>query len=482
MKIFIHDNPKEPIKSYNIMLEIGLSYTTFQISRLKNDKIMTSPFRFNIANKMFLALLPLSLLIILISAFALSALNELNEINSSIVKTNIPIAEDTDKMIDSLLAQEHYGRQYAILKTPDMLELFKGRSEEFDQLVAKIQSLPDRKEIPLDQLTALHQEYNSLFLDGFNHLRRPSSSAAKRHDEQIRQKQEELITLIKKISEQSVRDRNEKRVLITKIGEKALHTTAVLCIAGIIIGIGTAVLITRNITGHINQLSIATERISEGKFDQIPRIQNQDEFGELSRAFGEMAKRLKKLEEMYLDASPLTKLPGSLAAENVIKKRLESGLPTAFCFPDIDNFKSFNDKYGYARGNEVIQTTAKIIERAVSEHGTGEDFIGHIGGDDFLIITAAERYKKICSSVVEQFNESIPELYDREDRERGYIEGITRQGQEISFPLITISIAVVTNERREITNHLQVGEIAAELKKYVKSLPGSVYVADRRRS
>jgi len=268
--------------------------------------------------------------------------------------------------------------------------------------------------------------------------------------------------------------------MITIIARKAFQITAVLCIIGIVFGIGTAALITRNITGPINQLRIATQRISEGKFDQLPRIRNQDELGDLSRAFSEMARRLKSLEEMYIDASPLTRLPGSIAAENIIKKRLDTRSSIAFCLLDIDNFKSFNDRYGYARGNEVIQTTAKIIESAIAKHGTDEDFIGHIGGDDFLIVTTPERYENICHSIIEVFDRTVPNFYDPEDRERGYLIGMTRQGQEVSFPIISLSIAVVTNQKRELKSHLEIGEIAAELKNYAKSTPGSTYVVDRR--
>ncbi|MBI2487728.1 MAG: GGDEF domain-containing protein [Deltaproteobacteria bacterium] len=186
------------------------------------------------------------------------------------------------------------------------------------------------------------------------------------------------------------------------------------------------------------------------------------------------------MEEMYLDANPLTQLPGSIATENVIKKRLETGSPMAFCFVDIDNFKSLNDRYGYARGNEILKFTAKTIEAKVAEHGTEEDVIGHIGGDDFIFVTSLDRYEKTCAAIIEVFDKTIPDFYDSDDRNRGYITGVTRQGEEVSFPILTLSIVVVTNQKREIESHIQVGEIAADLKNYAKSLPGSIYIVDRR--
>lgn len=441
---------------------------------------MASFFRFNLAKKMLLVYLPLSAVIILISAFALSTLKRLNSINDSIIKTDMPIRDTTNKMIDILLAEELYGHRYAILKSPEMLELFRERSKEFDSLINEISKLPDRNGIPIDQIASLHKEYSNLFINGFNHLRKLSSSRAKRYNEEIKKTQEELIKLIKNTSSKASQNRNKKTLMITEIGNKAFRITALLSIFGIIIGVGASLLITRNIVNSINQLRTATQKISEGKFDQIHTIQNHDELGELSQAFSEMAKRVKGLEEMYLDANPLTQLPGSIATENVIKKRLETGSPMAFCFVDIDNFKSLNDRYGYARGNEILKFTAKTIEAKVAEHGTEEDVIGHIGGDDFIFVTSLDRYEKTCAAIIEVFDKTIPDFYDSDDRNRGYITGVTRQGEEVSFPILTLSIVVVTNQKREIESHIQVGEIAADLKNYAKSLPGSIYIVDRR--
>jgi diguanylate cyclase (GGDEF)-like protein len=250
---------------------------------------------------------------------------------------------------------------------------------------------------------------------------------------------------------------------------------------GILLGILLAMIITRNISGPINLLRLSTKEISEGKFDHLPYIRNRDELGDLSLAFQEMAKRLKRLEEMYLDASPLTHLPGGVAIENIIKKRLMEDLPLAFCLLDLANFKSFNDRYGYARGNEVILATARTISDVVGNHGRRDDFVGHIGGDDFVIITLPDSYEKICTGIIETFDRMIVDFYDSEDRQRGCILGKTRQGKEISFPLMTISIAVVTNQQRKLINYIQVGEIAAEMKNYAKSFSRSIYVVDRRK-
>lgn len=438
-------------------------------------------FRLNIAKKMLFGYLLYAFLTILIAIFILSRLEELNTLNNNIIKKDIPLLEITDKMVDTLLAQELYGHRSIILNSPGLLAPFWTRSEEFEQLIKQMNSLPHRKDLPIDRLIALHNEYNNLFVDGFEYLRKSPSPLAKKYDQEIKGKQEQLIQLVKKISFEARQDQNEKSLMTLSIGNAAFRVTVLLCIVGILLGILLAMIITRNISGPINLLRLSTKEISEGKFDHLPYISNRDELGDLSQAFQEMAKRLKRLEEMYLDASPLTHLPGGVAIENITKKRLTEGLPLAFCLLDLANFKSFNDRYGYARGNEVILATGRVISDVVSQHGRRDDFVGHIGGDDFVIITLPDSYEKICSTVIEAFDRMIIDFYDSEDRQRGCVLGKTRQGKEISFPIMTISIAVVTNQQRKLINYIQVGEIAAEMKNYAKSFSRSIYVVDRRK-
>ena len=430
---------------------------------------------------MLLGYLSLSILTVLISVFALSSLERINSINNSVIKTDVPLIEATDKMVDNLLAQELYGRRYVLLKSPDMLELFWRRSEEFNHQVEQVSSLKGIENVPVSLMVSLHKEYNSLFIKGVDYMGTPSSLSAKKYDAQIMKKQEELINLIKDVSARARSEQKKKTLMTAGIGTMAFRVSAVLSALGILIGLSAAILITKNISGSIRKLKYATKQISEGTFDYTPDIENQDELGELSDSFGLMAQRLKRLEEMNLDASPLTRLPGGVAIENVVKKRIESNALIAFCLVDLDNFKVFNDRYGYARGSEVIKATARIIENTVEEHGISDDFIGHIGGDDFIVVSSPDRYKKICNAIIDAFDKMIPDFYDPEDRKKGYIEGKTRQGQEMTFPIMTVSIGVVTNQNRKLINTIQVGELAAELKDYAKSIPGSLYVVDKRR-
>jgi GGDEF domain-containing protein len=129
----------------------------------------------------------------------------------------------------------------------------------------------------------------------------------------------------------------------------------------------------------------------------------------------------------------------------------------------------------------VIQATARIVTEVVKGQGNEESFVGHIGGDDFVVITSAEEYEKICLAIIDGFDRMVLSFYDLEDRQQGYIQGETRQGLKVSFPIMTLAIAVVTNQYYGLKSHIQIGEIAAELKNYAKSFSQSMLVVNRRK-
>ena len=437
-------------------------------------------FRMTIARKLLLGFLSCGFLTILLALIALSSLQRLNDISNRITRRDVPLVEATDKLVEALLAQELYGRRALILKSSEMEALFWKRSEEFRKALEVVGDLPDVTGLPTERIAALQEEYNQLFKTRLEKGEDASSQAFRGTDPQIREKQEELAQLIKGISDDAREDQNEKSLKALSIGHSAFWIAAGLSVSGVVLGIVIALAITHNISRSINQLKLSTREISEGKFDGLPEVPDQDELGDLSQAFHRMAQRLKSLEEMYLDANPLTHLPGGIAIEAILNKRLKEDTSVAFCQLDLSHFKAFNDRYGYARGNEVIQAAAKIVTDVVNELGDEGAFAGHIGGDDFVVIVSPEKYENICVSIIDSFNKTILGFYDLEDQQRGYILGETRQGQKVSFPIMTLGIAVVTNQNRRLQNHIQVGEIAAELKTYAKSFPHSTFVVDRR--
>lgn len=183
-----------------------------------------------------------------------------------------------------------------------------------------------------------------------------------------------------------------------------------------------------------------------------------------------------------LEANPLTRLPGNRSIQRELEGRLGAGEPIAVCYIDLDRFKAFNDHYGFKRGDEVIQRTAETLLRASKTQGAARDFIGHIGGDDFILITTTERGETVCEAIIQAFDAMVPQLYDEDDRTRGYILHHDRKGQAVKIPLLSISIALVTNEEQRLTHPGQIAEIGAELKAYAKQFDRSIYVKERRTS
>jgi len=361
------------------------------------------------------------------------------------------------------------------------MELFNSSQNEFKRHLNTLKELLVEDIQQINGIQTIHDEYNLLFQDLFR-TDQKSPLVQMNKDKIIVEKQNELIVRIQTIYNLASLDQNQKNITLSLIGMKAFRIISIICIVSIILGIGATLLLTHSISTPIGLLKNATNEIAKGNFDHKLHIKNRDEIGELAHSFKEMGKRLKSLEEMYRDANPLTRLPGGIAIENVLKKRINSTTPIAFCLVDLDHFKIFNDYYGYAKGNRVIKKTTEIIETAVEKHGTKNDFIGHIGGDDFVVITSIKHFKAICQSIIKTFDQLIIEFYDKKDIEQGYILAKSRAGKKKKFKVMSISIAVVTNKVKKFKHHIEVGEIAAELKNYAKSFPYSLYIVDRRRN
>ena len=177
---------------------------------------------------------------------------------------------------------------------------------------------------------------------------------------------------------------------------------------------------------------------------------------------------------------PSTRLPGTVDIETEIARRLELPEPFAVCYADLDHFKEYNDRYSYYDGDRVIRILAKILHDVVKGTCAEEAFVGHIGGDDFIFIMPVLLVSETCGEIVHAFDTLIPYQYSEQDRRAGYYFGKDRRGQLHKVPLMSVSIGVVTNERRKFSHAAQVSELATEMKSYAKTLPGSVFTIDRR--
>ena len=183
---------------------------------------------------------------------------------------------------------------------------------------------------------------------------------------------------------------------------------------------------------------------------------------------------------MDLEANPLTKLPGNVSIQRELERRLASRAPLAVCYLDLNRFKAFNDHYGFQRGDEVIRQTASLMLKVCREAGTPQDFIGHIGGDDFVIITTEERGEAVCQAVVQQFDALAGSCYDEEDRRRGYVLHTDRRGRPVKQPLLSIAIALITTADGPLNSPGHIAKVGAELKAFAKQCERSVYVKERR--
>jgi diguanylate cyclase (GGDEF)-like protein len=182
--------------------------------------------------------------------------------------------------------------------------------------------------------------------------------------------------------------------------------------------------------------------------------------------------------ELEGGANPSTRLPGNIAIERTIRRRIENNLPFAVCYTDLDNFKAYNDTYGFLKGDAVIHQTAHVLLAAVEQHGNQDDFVGHIGGDDFVVITTPDRAERVCAHAITAFDSLAPLFYDAATRARGFIDACDRQGQPTRFPFVSISIAIVSNAQQSILHLAEVAQRSIDLKKRAKEIAGSVYVSE----
>ncbi|RAK11736.1 diguanylate cyclase (GGDEF)-like protein [Halanaerobium saccharolyticum] len=223
---------------------------------------------------------------------------------------------------------------------------------------------------------------------------------------------------------------------------------------------------------------IAMRRSQEKIYDSIIITKNNKYYGIMS-----IKDLLIEVSELKIktarNANPLTGLPGNLTIESEIKEKIKIGEKFSVLYLDLDNFKAYNDSYGYHKGDEVINYTAEVLNNCAQKMMT-DTFVGHIGGDDFVIITAAVDDEYLAELIIEKFDRGIINFFKNKDLLRGYIVCLDRQHQIVNTPLTSISIAIVSNSDGKLENHLEISDRAAELKKKAKEMSGSNFIKDRR--
>lgn len=419
--------------------------------------------KLTIYRKLLLSYLAMAVLTVLASAYAIISLQQLNDLAYRIINDDFAVVDQSKGLLDSLIAQESAEKRYLILQDPTIEEIFWARSREFSRI---FEELRKGRFAGLDskiaRLSLLHGQYDALFSQEVERVQ------AKRNDEaqalsegEGRKAIDEMAMLLRALQKRAEGniDTRMKRINVQSL--RASHLTVVLSLVSLVLGVLLVLLVTLNISRPLRRLEQATAMIAEGKFDFDFHLDRNDEIGSLSQAFGVMARRLKILEERNLDASPLTGLPGNLAIERELGNRLRTKTPVSLCHVDLDNFKPFVDHYGYAWGSEVIKEAALLLIAELKETGKRGDFLGHIGGDDFVLISVPPRAEQICRRIVAGFDGRIRKFFTETDREQGFFIGKDRQGVRQKFPLISVTIAIVTDDGTRFQNPLAMAEVAA---------------------
>jgi GGDEF domain-containing protein len=437
---------------------------------------------FTLRQKIFLGYIVMISFTLLVGVYAIFSLKNLNSITSDIIFNSIAGGEKLTRLHDSILAQDLYEKRFLMLQQQEAETLFRARGREFRALLSEIGAAEEHVRAAAESITAYHDTYSSLFAKATDLIRGGNvRSAEEVSSHEMKPYFEKILAGLKDID---LKMKSRQNLFIgqsNSLSQRALVITTVLSITSLIFGILFASLITNYLNAAIERLREATNSIRSGDFDNVLEIKGADELADLAISFKEMSSRLKELGAMNLDANPLTKLPGNLAIEKELLTRLNETRKFSFCLIDLDNFKAYNDRYSYARGSDLIKWLSEILVDIRKGYGAPEDFLGHIGGDDFVFICSPDRVQPICSKIIDEFDRGIISHYDPEDAKKGFIVSIDRNDKPATFGIMTLSIAVVNTDRTLVRDPKEITQKVAELKQYAKSFDKSIYIMDRRR-
>lgn len=402
------------------------------------------------------------------AALGFSAVNiyKSNDAARQIANNDLPVISALIELRTSLLIQESFARKYAILHDPAFIELFRQREAESlatINLLQRNRATQDFSNLKRHYQT-YHQAAQKLFDGGSRDTTQLRTSA---------------LQLLNDVDDSYMKRKDMLQTVLARANEQQKSTiwwTVAISCTGFLLAIGVAPFVTYRTFGAIRELQSATHRIAAGDFDYDPQIPVGDEISDLARDFTRMAARLKVLEQMSLDASPLTRLPGNFAIERVLEDRLKDGRPFAFCYADLDNFKPFGDHYGYAKGSDLLRLTGDLIYATVKEHGGPQGFVGHVGGDDFVMVIPTDKIAPVCQTVIDRFDAEVINYYSPEDLAAGGIAGCDRYGVHRFFPVTTISIAVIICGKEQYSSAVEIARAAADVKDSAKETPGSSYL------
>ncbi|NTV50870.1 MAG: diguanylate cyclase [Geobacteraceae bacterium] len=427
---------------------------------------LTRPFKMSLVQKLILSFALSGVCLIVALVFSISGLGAMHKMEKEIAGKDLKAATIIIRLRELVVAQERLTGRFSILKQPEYKLIHDRNSEEFRRELIKLGEI--NKSSSVDALEAAYSSYVVLAGRLF--------SGVTPDEHGIKKIIDNVTRLVDKISEDQRLDLSQKLARSDIYAEKTVTWSLGIAFTGVVLSFIIAAWMVYSFASSIGKLQHATHRIATGDFEHDPGIEPGDEIGALSEDFRQMALRLKDLEQISLDASPLTRLPGNIAIERVINRRLRDKATFAMCYLDLDNFKSYNDRYGYIKASEVLKDVGETIYNAVKGLGDPDAFVGHIGGDDFVIIISADKAEAACKSVIKSIDALVPKHYSDEDRSAGAIEGVDRYGVPRTFPLISISIAALICRPGDYAQAAEIATAAASVKDHVKVSAGSNYV------
>jgi GGDEF domain-containing protein len=433
-----------------------------------------------VTKKVIVGYLVIVVFSLLAVGFALSRLHQQTQRSEQLVNVDFRSFELVRNLQQNLWAQENIEKQLLILRDPTLSELRLNRNKEFIGYALQLNELNATARFPaLGKQVEKYRQANSELSEVLFY--KDWEQAQQLSDEKTVPLRSQLLRFLAELREQQQRSINTGLASLSEATNQAYQTTVVLTLIGICLSAPVSLTVVLSIHRSVRALKEATRKMSAGSFEHRPDLSGSDEFAQLAHDFSRMGEKLRELEQLRLDANPLTQLPGNLAIDREIDRRIRAGEPFSHLYIDLDNFKVYSDRYGYNAGSNVLSKVGDLLQQVVRDHGDQEDLVGHIGGDDYVVLSTLARGETLAQHIITEFGELAPTFYRAEDREAGGFVGKDRFGIKRTFPLMTISIAVIHSDHYDYPSRLAISQDCARLKEYLKIQEGSHYMLERRR-
>lgn len=433
-----------------------------------------------VTKKVIIGYLVIVVFSLLSVGYALSRLHQQTRDTENLVNVEFRTFELVRDLQQNLLALENIEKQLLILRDPALSELRLNRNNEFIRFALALNRPPlteqTRSLIKFveNYRQADNQLTEALFLENWEQAQQLSN-------EMTVPLRVQLLKYLADFRQQQQQEINTSLALLPRHTGEAFQMTVLLSLLGICLSAPVSLAVILSIHRSVKELKKATQRISAGRFDHSPDFSGSDEFAQLASDFEQMGQKLSELEQLRLDANPLTLLPGNLAIDREIEMRISNREPFSHLYIDLDNFKVYSDRYGYKAGSDVLAKVGELLKQVVGEYGSAQDLVGHIGGDDYVVICSLNSGELLAQKIIAGFTELVPSFYNAEDQAVGSFTGEDRYGVKRTFPLMTISVAVIASDRYDYPSRLAISQDCARLKEYLKIQEGSNYMIERRR-